>query len=84
MAGVGRKKGQLNKVTRTIKEAIEKAFDEVGGPAYLARMAEEQPVAFMTLLGKILPNKIEHAGQDGKDLAPAVAIFALPDNGRDR
>jgi phage terminase small subunit len=30
-------------------------------------------------------DKIEHTGKDGKDLpAPAIAIFALPDNGRDR
>ena len=33
-----------------------------------------------------LREKVEHTGKDGKDLpvaAPAVAIFALPDNGRD-
>ncbi|BEV00089.1 terminase small subunit [Novosphingobium olei] len=30
-----------------------------------------------------LRDKVEHTGKDGKDLpAPAVAIFALPDNGR--
>lgn len=32
-----------------------------------------------------LRDKVEHTGKDGKDLpaGPAVAIFALPDNGRD-
>lgn len=55
----GRKKGTPNKLTRTVKEAIEIAFDKVGGPEYLARMAEEQPVAFMTLLGKVIPNQVE-------------------------
>lgn len=33
-----------------------------------------------------LREKVEHTGKDGKDLPappPAVAIFALPDNGRD-
>lgn len=31
-----------------------------------------------------LREKVEHTGKDGKDLpAPAIAIFALPDNGRD-
>lgn len=33
-----------------------------------------------------LREKVEHTGKDGKDLpasAPAVAVFALPDNGRD-
>lgn len=55
----GRTKGTPNKLTRTVKEAIEIAFDKVGGPEYLARMAEEQPVAFMTLLGKVIPNQVE-------------------------
>lgn len=57
--GPGRPKGSPNKLTRTIKEAIELAFNEVGGPEYLARMAEEQPTAFMTLLGKVLPTQID-------------------------
>ncbi|SMD02201.1 terminase small subunit [Novosphingobium sp. B1] len=33
-----------------------------------------------------LREKVEHTGKDGKDLPappPAIAIFALPDNGRD-
>lgn len=55
----GRTKGVPNKLTRTVKEAIESAFDKVGGPEYLARMAEEQPAAFMTLLGKIIPTQVE-------------------------
>lgn len=55
----GRTKGTPNKLTRTVKEAIEIAFDKVGGPEYLARMAEEQPAAFMTLLGKVIPNQVE-------------------------
>lgn len=51
----GRKKGTQNAVTKTLREAIEASFDKVGGAEYLARMAEEQPTAYMTLLGKILP-----------------------------
>lgn len=51
----GRKKGTPNAVTKTLREAIEASFDKVGGAEYLARMAEEQPTAYMTLLGKILP-----------------------------
>ena len=55
----GRTKGTPNQVTRTVKAALEVAFDKVGGPEYLARMAEEQPAAFMTLLGKVIPNQVE-------------------------
>lgn len=58
-AGKGRPKGATNKLTRTIKEAIEQAFDMAGGAEYLARMADEQPAAFMTLLGKVLPTQVQ-------------------------
>lgn len=54
-AGKGRPKGSSNKVTKTIREAIEASFDKVGGADYLAKMAIEQPSAYMTLLGKVLP-----------------------------
>lgn len=64
-AGKGRPKGAVNKVTKTIREAIEASFIKVGGATYLAKMAEEQPVAYMTLLGKIIPQQMELAGKDG-------------------
>ena len=38
---------------------ILEALDDVGGPRYLSRQAVENPVAFMGLIGKILPTKIE-------------------------
>jgi tetratricopeptide (TPR) repeat protein len=34
------------------------AFDKAGGADYLARMADEQPIAFMALLSKVLPTQI--------------------------
>lgn len=58
-AGRGRQKGELNKFTRTVKEAILAAFDEVGGHEYLVKQAQENPVAFMGLLAKILPTQID-------------------------
>lgn len=60
-AGKGRKKGVPNKFTRTIKAAIEDAFEKVGGADYLAKMAIAEPTAFMTLLGKVIPQQIEHS-----------------------
>jgi hypothetical protein len=38
---------------------------------YLARMANEQPVAFMTLLGKVLPTQIDANIQGNLGLLPA-------------
>jgi hypothetical protein len=34
------------------------ALDEAGGQEYLARQAEKNPAAFMTLLGKVLPTQL--------------------------
>ena len=63
-AGKGRPKGSQNKVTKTIREAIEASFEQVGGAEYLAKMAEEQPTAYMTLLGKVLPAHMNISTKD--------------------
>ena len=50
--------GKKNKFTAEIKEMIEGALQDVGGRAYLAEQARDNPVAFMGLIGKILPKDI--------------------------
>lgn len=62
----GRKKGTPNKTTASVKAAIAAAFDEVGGSAYLVRIAEENPVAFCTLIGKLLP--LQHTGDEDQPI----------------
>ena len=57
--GPGRKPGVPNKLTADVKAAIERAFNEVGGSEYLVRQAKENPQAFLTLLGKILPRDMK-------------------------
>ena len=71
----GRKKGTVNRLTRTIKEGIEAAFDEVGGESYLVRVAREDPKTFCGLLGKLLPAelKAEVAYGPSVDLAEQIA-----------
>ena len=57
----GNKRGPA-KVTKALKEAILEAGEAAGGEggmvAYLTRQAEEQPAAFMGLIGKVLPMQI--------------------------
>ena len=53
--GPGRKKGVPNKVTADIRAMIVGALEDVGGRDYLARQAEENPVAFLGLVGKVVP-----------------------------
>ena len=57
-AGKGRPKGVPNKVTADLKAMILGALDDAGGKAYLARQADENPAAFLTLVGKVLPKEV--------------------------
>lgn len=61
----GRKKGTPNKVSGTLKEMILTALDDSGGVEYLKRQAKENPQAFMTLVGKVLPMTMQGPGDDG-------------------
>jgi len=54
----GRKKGVPNKLTGQVREMILKALDDVGGVEYLKAQAFDNPVAFMTLIGKVLPLQV--------------------------
>ena len=58
-AGRGRVKGSQNKITKTIKDALLESFERVGGADYLVQMASDQPVAYMGLLGKVLPTQVK-------------------------
>ena len=67
--GAGRPKGSLNKTTALLKDAILMAAQRAGGGGdegitdYLVSQADENPVAFMSLLGKVLPMQV--TGEDG-------------------
>ena len=61
----GRAKGTPNKVTKAVKEALIESFDEVGGKDYLINMAREYPVAYMSLLGKIIPTEMKSTVEGG-------------------
>ena len=57
-AGRGRPKGSQNKATKALKDMILGALDDAGGQDYLRRQSIENPTAFMTLIGKVLPTTI--------------------------
>lgn len=64
-AGMGRKKGSVNKIPAALKDMILTALDKSGGVDYLVTQADENPNAFLTLVGKVLPLQVDaaHSGE---------------------
>ena len=63
----GRRLGIPNKATRSVKAALEAAFDGLGGVPALMKWAEQDPSGFYALWGKLLPKEI--SGPDGGPLS---------------
>ena len=71
----GRPKGVPNKTTRTAKEAIQYAFDKLGGAEKLAEWAldpNNQRVFYSHIYPRILPH--EMVGKDGGPIEIAATI----------
>lgn len=66
----GRQKGTVNKLTVSIREAIENAFTELGGASYLVHVGKNDPRTFCALLSRLLPTKLANA--DGSPLLAAL------------
>lgn len=69
--GPGRPKGVPNKNTTALKDMILGALGKAGGIDYLLAQAHENPNAFLTLVGKVLPLDV-NAKHEGKIVAQVV------------
>lgn len=56
--GAGRAKGTLNADTSKIRGMIAEALEITGGVDYLVRQSNENPVAFMNLVSKVIPKEV--------------------------
>lgn len=75
-AGKGRPKGSPNKITADLKRAILEAAEAAGGEGgtvgYLTQQARENPAAFLTLIGKVLPTTL--AGDPNNPVSTVTRI----------
>lgn len=71
----GRTKGTPNKVTGELKDMILTALENKGGVKYLERQAEDNPTAFMSLVGKVLPMTVQGPGENGEHLVVEITRF---------
>src|SRR5260221_5014854 len=58
----GNRKGIPNKHTADIKAMIVQALNNKGGSEYLEHQADENPSAFLALVGKVLPMQVTGEG----------------------
>jgi hypothetical protein len=72
-AGKGRVKGVPNKVTGEVRTMVLQALDRAGGADYLLEQARANPTAFLTLVGKCLPTRLE-----GDADAPVTIVVRRP------
>ena len=77
-AGKGRPRGSLNRLNASLKEMILGALRDAGGRNWLAQQAQENPVAFMALLAKLLPLELKQESAQPEQLTIRV-IGGLPD-----
>lgn len=69
----GSRKGKPNKITADLKAMILGALSEAGGQKYLLLQAQDNPNAFLTLIGKVLPTTLA-----GDPNAPLTVNWPLP------
>jgi hypothetical protein len=76
----GRPKGSVNKLTRSVREAFQSAFDELQEipGVRLADWAQQNPTEFYRLSGKLIPAKVEHEGS-----AVVQVVTGVPEQGSD-
>lgn len=67
---IGRSKGTPNALTVSVREAVERAFERLGGASYLEHVGRTDPRTFCALLSKLLPTKLANA--DGSPLLAAL------------
>ena len=79
-AGPGRPKGSGDKISRGVKEMVIAALNGVGGQAYLEEQAVENPKAFLTLIGKVIPLQVAGALDHTLNVTKIERVIVRPDD----
>jgi hypothetical protein len=78
----GRTKGTPNKFTKTVKEALQEAFEhlQTSPEANLKTWGENNPTEFYKLAAKLIPVQTQVTGLNGNaiQITPSVNFEALP------
>ena len=61
----GRQKGTPNRITRVFREAVQVAYDAIGGDEAFAAWARENPTEFYRIAARLIPTEIAAPGNEG-------------------
>jgi hypothetical protein len=70
--GQGRPKGAVNKVSKSVKEMILGAIEELNGQEYFVTLARENPAAFASLIKHITPQETAKPIEQSNNIAKVV------------
>lgn len=70
----GRKKGVPNKINADLRNMILESLELAGGRDYLRRQATENPSAYMSLVGKVIPKESILSGPDGGPVQHSINV----------
>jgi hypothetical protein len=79
----GRRKGTPNKLNADVKAMILAALNAKGGQKYLEKQADENPMAFLTLVGKILPLQMSATVKHDLSELTDAELIAIASAGHD-
>jgi hypothetical protein len=75
----GSRKGVPNKTTAALKDMILGALNNKGGVTYLEKQADQNPTAFLSLIGKVLPMTIAGTGEAGEIIHRIELVGVRPE-----
>lgn len=74
--GAGRPKGSPNKLGGEIQAMLKTSLSRAGGIDYLVQQSRENPAAYMSLIGKLLPRQLQaQVTHDGEILKSIEVVF---------
>ena len=74
----GSRKGIPNKLTSDVKAMILEALDMAGGTDYLLSQAHENPKAFLSLLGRVIPLQVQGDAENPLYIAKIERVVVDP------
>jgi hypothetical protein len=78
--GSGRKKGTTNGDVAKLREIILGALDQGGGQQWLVQQMTDNPSAFLSLIGRVLPKDVNVGGQPENPIITKIELVPLSDS----